>query len=117
MKTKELKELLIRSLDSEADNSDLAGRLEEEGVSYNFSKNFSDKVISSLYATGITNNREVEFVKGMNYIFYRIAFTGIAAILVLLLSIFLSEGSLSLNSFLGLGNGYDESIFYVLAGN
>ena len=117
MKKTELKELMINSLNPDGDNSLIASRLEDEGVSYNFSNDFSEKVTNKLFAAASGITRELEFVKGLNYVFYRIAFTGIAAILILLLSIFLSEGSLSVNSFLGLGNGYDESIFYILAGN
>lgn len=117
MKKTELKELLIRSLDADGDNKDIAARLEEAGISYDFSTDFGDKVINAISPAVKVTSGEVEFVKNMNYVFYRIAFTGIAAILVLMLTIFLSEGSLSLNAFLGLGNGFDESILYVLAGN
>jgi hypothetical protein len=53
----------------------------------------------------------------MNIAFYRIALTGVAAIVLLLISIFLSEGSLSFNTFLGMGESYDESIVYLLTGN
>jgi hypothetical protein len=53
----------------------------------------------------------------MNFAFYRIALTGVAAIIVLLVSIFLREGSFSFNSFLGLSDNYDESIVCLLTGN
>jgi hypothetical protein len=53
----------------------------------------------------------------MNYVFYRIALTGVAAIVILLISIYLMEGSVSINSFLGLGDTYDESIVCLLTGN
>lgn len=117
MKTTELKELVIKSLNAEGDNSEIVSKLAEAGVTYDFSNGFADRVSQAIFSAKENVTREIEFVRGMNYIFYRIAFTGIAAILVLLLTIFLSEGSLSINAFLGLGNGYDESIFYVLAGN
>ena len=65
----------------------------------------------------MTVNHEVEFVKYMNFAFYRIALTGVAAIVILLISIFFMEGSLSLNSFLGISNNYDESIVCLLTGN
>jgi len=66
---------------------------------------------------GITVNKEVEFLKSMTFAFNRIAITGVAAIILLLLSIFLMEGSISFNSFLGLSNSYDESIVFMLTGN
>jgi hypothetical protein len=55
-------------------------------------------------------------MKSLNFVFNRIALTGIAAIIVLLISIFLMEGSLSFNSFLGLSDSYDESIVCLLTG-
>jgi hypothetical protein len=117
MKPSEIKKLIISSLDAEADPVAASGKLQEEGVSYNFSKDFSDKVINKLVSAGLTVNREVEFVKSLNSAFYRVALTGVAAIVILLISLFIMEGSLSFNSFLGLSDNYDESIVCLLTGN
>lgn len=117
MKSSEIKNMIISSLNDEADTIEVSRRLEEEGISYNFSNNFRDKVLDKLFSAGLIINREVEFVKYMNFAFYRVALTGVAAIVVLLISIFLMEGSLSFNSFLGLKDNYDESIVCLLTGN
>ena len=117
MNKSEIKKLIISSLNAEADAVGVSGKLEKEGISYNFSENFSDKILNKLFTAVLTVNREVEFVKYMNFAFYRIALTGVAAIIVLLVSIFLSEGSFSFNSFLGLSDNYDESIVCMLTGN
>lgn len=117
MKQSEIKKLLISSMDVGADPVEASRKLEETGISYDFSKGFNDKVLDKIFSAGITINREVEFVKYMNFAFYRIALTGVAAIVILLISIFLMEGSLSFNSFLGLSNSYDESIISLLTGN
>ena len=117
MNKSEIKKLIISSLNADADAVEVSGKLEKEGISYNFSENFSDKVLNKLFSAVLTVNREVEFVKYMNFAFYRIALTGVAAIIVLLISIFLREGSFSFNSFLGLSNNYDESIVCLLTGN
>lgn len=117
MNTIELKKLIISSLNSDDDTPDVSRKLEEEGLSYNFSQNFGDKVVNRIFSAGLKINREIEFVKYMNFAFYRVALTGIAAIVVLLISIFLMQGSLSFNSFLGLSNNYDESIVCLLTGN
>jgi hypothetical protein len=69
-----------------------------------------------LVSAGLSVTREVEFGKYLNFAFYRIALTGVAAIVVLLISIFIMEGSLSLNTFLGLSDNYDESIVSMLTG-
>ena len=117
MNASDIKRLVINSLNTDEDPVDVSRRLEEEGVTYNFSHNFGDKVLNKLFSAGMTVSREVEFIKYMNFAFYRIALTGVAAIVVLLISIFLMEGSFSLNSFLGLGDNYDESIVCLLTGN
>jgi hypothetical protein len=117
MDASEIKKLIISSLNADTNTVEVSRKLEEEGISYNFSHNFGDKVLNKLFSAGLTINREVEFVKYMNFAFYRIALTGVAAIIVLLISIFLMQGSLSLNSFLGLSDSYDESIVCLLTGN
>jgi hypothetical protein len=117
MKVSDLKELLIRSLDKESDPEDACRKIEEAGITYNFRYGFRDKVLDKIYSAGTTVVREVEFVRNLNSVFYRIALTGAAAIVVLLISIYLIQGSLSLNSFLGLGDSYDESILCLLTGN
>jgi hypothetical protein len=117
MNTSEIKNLIISSMNANADPVEVSRKLEEEGISYNFSQNFGDKVLNKLFSAGLSINREVEFVKYMNFAFYRVALTGIAAIVILLISIFIMQGSLSLNSFLGLSDNYDESIVCLLTGN
>lgn len=117
MKINDLKELIIRSLDKENDSGEASARIEEAGVTFRFSEGFRDKILEKIYSSGSAVVREVEFVRNLNYVFYRIALTGVAAIVVLLISIFMIEGSLSLDSFLGMGDSYDESILYLLTGN
>ena len=114
---KEIKDLMVRSLDNDSDADEFSGRLEAEGISINFSHNFGDKVLNKLVSTGLIVSRETESLKYMNLVFSRIAFTGIAAIIILLISIFLKEGSFSFNSFLGLSDNYNESIVCLLTGN
>jgi hypothetical protein len=117
MKIAEIKNMIISSLNADAETADIPGKLEEEGIRYDFSNDFGDKVRAKLFFAGLKVNREVEYVKYMNFAFYRIALTGVAAIVLLLISIFIMEGSLSFNSLLGLKDNYDESIVCLLTGN
>jgi hypothetical protein len=117
MKVTDFKELLIRSLDLESDPEIMSGKIGEAGATFRFSDGFRDKVLEKLYASGSAVVREVEFVRNLNSVFYRIALSGAAAIVILLISIFMIQGSFSFDSFLGLGNGYDESIICLLIGN
>jgi hypothetical protein len=117
MKISEIKNMIISSLDNDADTINVSKQFEEEGINYSFTPGFKDGVLNRLFSAGVIINREVEFVKYMNFAFYRIALTGVAAIVILLISIFLMEGSISFNSFLGLKDNYDESIVSLLTGN
>jgi hypothetical protein len=69
-----------------------------------------------IFSAGSAVVRETEFIRNLTFVFYRIALPGIAAIVLLLISIFLMEGSLSFNSFLGLGDSSDETIICLLTG-
>ncbi len=113
----ELKDLIITSLNADADAEDVSSKIEEAGVSFDFKEGFGEKVLDRIFAARAVVTREVDFVRSFNLAFYRIALTGVAAIVVLLVSIFLMEGSLSFNSFIGLSNSYDESIVCLLTGN
>jgi hypothetical protein len=117
MKASEIKKMMISSLDAEADTTGFPEKTEEAGLEYDFSQSFTQKLTGRLFASGSIINRQVEFVKYMNLAFYRVALTGVAAIVILLLSIYFMEGSLSINSFLGVSDNYDESIICLLTGN
>jgi hypothetical protein len=116
MDTSEIKNIIIKSLDPDSDTYEFPGQLEKEGIVYNFSNGFREKILNRVFSTGLKVSQQVEFVKYMNFAFYRIALTGVAAIVVLLISIFLKEGSLSFNSLLGLNDNYNESIVCLLTG-
>ena len=116
MNTSEIKKILINSLNPDTDTIEFPDELEKQGISYNFSNGFRGKILNRVFTTGLKVSQEVEFVKYMNFAFYRIALTGIAAIVILLISIFLKEGSLSFNSLLGLSDNYNESIVCLLTG-
>lgn len=117
MKREEIKDLIINSLSPDTDSGEAFNKLDDEGLSYSFSDDFREKVLDRLFAAGITVNREVEFLRTWNLAFYRIALTGVAAIVILLISIYISGGSFSLDSLLGLNSGSDESIVSLLTGN
>ena len=117
MKPSEIKGLIIDSLSTDKVSADTLRKLEEAGVKYSFSDGFRDKILDKIFSATITVQREVELVRSMNTVFYRIALTGVAAIIIMLISIFLAEGSLSFNSFLGISDSYDESIVCLLTGN
>jgi hypothetical protein len=117
MERSEIKKQIISSLDADSAPRDITGQLEDIGISFDFSEAFTGKIIEKISITGLVVNREMEFIRNLSSAFYRIALTGVAAIVILLISIYLMEGSISMNSFLGLGDTYDESIICLLTGN
>lgn len=116
MNPTEIKKLIIESTAEEADPYEIPEKLENEGVSFDFSSEFNDQVISRIFKQKLTVISDSDFGRSLSTVFYRIALTGVAAIVILLLSIFLMEGSISFNSFLGMGNTFDESVFCLLTG-
>jgi hypothetical protein len=117
MKPSEIKKLIIGSLSVDNDPTEAARQLGDAGLSYEFSSGFSTRVADKLFSASSFIIKKVEFVRSMNFAFKRIAFTGVAAIILLLVSIFLMEGSFSVNSILGLSDSIDESIICLLTGN
>lgn len=117
MNSSDIRKLLINLLKEDSDPGKISERLEKEGISYDFSAGFTEKVLTRAFAVRSVFSRETELIKYLNLAFSRIAITGIAAIIVLLISIFIMEGSLSVNSILGLSDNYDEGIVYLLTGN
>lgn len=117
MKPAELLLLIESGLRSEGGSRHLHDRLRSEGVDYAFSKGFTDKVISKISEGVVVMNRQIDFVRSLNSIFYRVAFAGVAAIIVLLISIFISEGSLSFDSLVGISRDLDENLIGLLTIN
>ena len=117
MKKEELIKIIGEAAEPLADTEKASLQLEEGGVSFDFSPGFEDRLAEALSETKEEETIQVDFTSSLNRLFYRIAFTGVAAIVVLMISIFLMEGNVSFNSFLGLGDTYDESIICLLTGN
>jgi hypothetical protein len=116
MKRNEIKDLIIRSLDPATSSEDVPAQLEMGGFNIDFRPGFNEKVSERIFGSDAKEHREVEFVRTLYYVFNRIAITGIAAIILLLISIFITEGSISFDSFLGMSGGSEESIVLLLTG-
>ena len=113
----EIKKLLISSLNDNPESEIVAEKLQQEGVSYDFSQGFTGRVLNRIFIADLKVTREIEFTDYLNFAFSRIALTGVAAIVLLLVSIFIMDGSLSFNSILGLSDSQEESMVYLLTGN
>jgi hypothetical protein len=107
---------MSESLDPGTKTEGMPERLAADGVTYSFSDRFTERVIDRLLSQVVVN-RQLEFSRTLNNVFYRVAFAGVAAIAVLLVSIFLMEGSLTFNSLVGITESFDENLISLLTGN
>jgi hypothetical protein len=115
MDSSEIKKLLTSQV-GDSSTKDISERL-GKGIDYDFSDRFTPGILNRIFSVETKVIREVEFTRYLNFAFSRVAITGVAAIVLLLISIFLMDGSLSLNSLLGINDSYDESIVCLLTGN
>ncbi|MDZ7739409.1 MAG: hypothetical protein U5K32_10185 [Bacteroidales bacterium] len=101
MKHGKLKDLLLRSLSSELE-SDERDIIDREIVSdRRFSEGFRERVMSRIVSGKIYINGKREMIRSFDKVFMRVAIPGAAAILLLVLSLLLSQGSLSYDTLLG----------------
>lgn len=133
---KELYELLLRSFDEELNLSDteklelgLSGsaELREEkrkllemrrivsSKQYSFSSGFQEKLMNKVYEEKEPLILRPEFNRSLFTVFKRVALTGVAAIIILFLSIYLTDDSFTFNSLTG-GEPYsdDNLVSYLL---
>ncbi|HLN21730.1 MAG TPA: hypothetical protein VK213_11615 [Bacteroidales bacterium] len=115
MKASEIKKLMIEALGN--DHDEATKLINSEVVSYDFRNGFKGRVLEKLFSEETKLTREIEFSRFLSIAFSRIALTGVAAIVILLLSLFLSEGSLSFNAILGLTDLQNEDMVLLLTGN
>ncbi|MDX9928316.1 MAG: hypothetical protein RBS37_00510 [Bacteroidales bacterium] len=117
MKANELLNLIEKGLQTGIGAEDLHSRMKSEGVDYNFGQGFTGRVMDRI-SDGLTlAARQVDFVSSLNSIFYRVAFAGVAAIIIMLISIFISEGSLTLNAIVGISDTIDENLISLITEN
>ena len=115
MKPSKIKELMIRSLDEDANASEIAESFEREGLSFDFSEDFENKVFDELFGKSINvENENTIFSKSFLSLCNKVSMVGAAAIIIFIISIFFTQGEVSLNSLFGLGNVYDEGMIYLL---
>lgn len=116
MNLAEIKKLIITSLGEDAESTAASSKLKDQLLSFDFENNFTGKILSRVYSSEMPSVKQMEFTRYLGIAFSRIAISGVAAIILLLISIFLMEGDLSLNSILGIGDSQTESIVCLLTG-
>ena len=114
MENRKTGSLIINSLGEENDDGKITLALLER-VDYDFSRNFEKSVLAKIVKTGKLIRHE--FDRHLRLAFRSVSIAAAAAIIVMVTSIFIKEGSLSVDSLLGIEDGYSESIVYLLTGD
>lgn len=116
MRKEELLKLLTLTDDKrkgQGDNDKLLASLRD---SYRFSPGFAGRVLQTIgNSAHVVRMNDLEV--SMGSLFVRIALSGAAAIIVLAISVFISGGTFSFDSLLGIGNSSVESMIGLLSGN
>ena len=81
---------------------------------YQFKHGFANRVLNRLDRPRNGFGIEFSFVKDLNRVFARVAISGIAAIIILLISIYLTTGSVSLDSLSGTESYSEDNVISYL---
>ena len=114
MRDAEIKNLIINSLGEENDNSIITLELLKK-VNYDFDSGFEERVLERLSTKAKAIKNELE--RRLKFAFMNVSIAAAAAIIILVVSIFLTQGELSVDSLLGVEDVYNEEIVYLLTGN
>jgi hypothetical protein len=114
MENRKIKNLIINSLEKENDDGKITIELLEK-IDYDFEKNFAKNVLSKIVERGRLIRHE--FDRRLRLAFRNVSIAAAVALILLTISIFLKEGSLSVDSLLGIEDGYSESIVCLLTGD
>ena len=114
MRNNDLKELVLRSITEDISDAERM-QIEERAIyDYSFSNDFRERVMARLNPAEAWLLFGIDFMKSFDVIFKRVALVGLAAIIILAVSLFLSQGSLSYDTLLGLDNHVDEGLISLL---
>jgi len=116
MRREELTKLLTQTGYDKEGRGDNEEPLAELRNSYRFSPGFTDRVLQAI-GSPAQAVRLYDLEARMVSMFMRIALSGAAAIILLAVSVFISGGTISFDSLLGIGNSSVESMICLLSGN
>ncbi|HKL67605.1 MAG TPA: hypothetical protein VJ877_06900 [Bacteroidales bacterium] len=108
MKEEKMKDLFLKSLTDDL-NPDQRDALDAKLFpSDGFNPGFRERVMKVILAGRVLQEKGRKyFDKSLNSLFVRVSLAGAAAIIVLVLSLLLSQGSLSYDTLLGIDNNVD----------
>lgn len=114
MNSEQLKDLLLKAVTDELNEDETAVLNSEAVPGYSFSEGFKDNVLIRIRSEKLPLFLKPDFLHSFDIGFRRVALTGVAAILVLAVSLLLTQGSLSYDTLLGIDSQVDDSLISLL---
>ena len=114
MNNEELKKLMLRSLTDDLSEKERAIIEKDVVPELQFSNGFRGLLMDKITSGSVVLLNGMDFLRTFDLLFRRIAITGVAAIILLALTVFISEGSFSYDTILGLDSTVDEGLISLL---
>ncbi len=115
MKTEKLKDLLLSSLSSDLGDDEREVLEKELLTDRRFSEGFHNRVMKSITSGRMLINGKREMLRSFDSIFMKVAIPGAAAVIILVLSLLLNQGSLSYDTLLGIDNEVDGMLVSLIS--
>lgn len=114
MNKKDLTELALRSLTEDISESERKIIDSELIVKHSFGSGFRDRVMNSISSGSVLSLFDYSSLRIFNRVFNRLALTGMIAIILLAITLFVSQGSLSFDTLIGMDSEVDEVMLSLL---
>ncbi|HDZ40551.1 MAG TPA: hypothetical protein ENH59_02565 [Bacteroidetes bacterium] len=115
MEPEKIKDLFLRSLSSDIDGNEREVLERELFTDHRFSEGFGEKLMKKITSAKVLINGKHDLARSFDSIFMRVAIPAAAAVVILVISILLSQGSLSYDTLLGIDNEVDGVLISLLA--
>ncbi|MEE4116225.1 MAG: hypothetical protein V2I37_08650 [Marinilabiliaceae bacterium] len=114
MNKNDLTQLALKSLTEEISESDRKVIEAELLKDQSFGPGFRDRVLESIYSGSLRPFFDPGNLSIFNRVFNRLALTGMIAIILLIVTLFISQGSLSFDTLIGIDSEMDEGMLSLL---
>jgi len=114
MRKEELSKLVLRSLSDDVSSSERELIESEALAEYSFSADFRDRVLVSLEGKSLFSLFDYSYLKSFDWIFNRVLLSGSVVIIALIISMFVTQGSLSFDTLIGIDSSVDDGLLSLL---
>ncbi len=114
MRKEELSKLVLRSLSDEISDPEREVLESEALADYSFSSDFRERVLASVEGKTMFSFLSQSYLRSFDKVFSRVLLTGTIAIIALVISMFITQGSLSFDTLIGIDSSVDDGLLSLL---